>query len=115
MIHGERVPVSDSSGPTVFTTSVPVSAQMAPSFRLVVYHVTDAGELVTDSVQVPVEGINRGRVSHVIRLCVYARERDAEGRNVHGKRIYLSVVVQLGIRDLYLDKVAADCLQGSVN
>ena len=68
VIHGDRVPVKDAGGSTVTTTSVPVSAEMAPSFRLVVYHVTDAGELVTDSVQVPVEGINRGRVSgHVTR------------------------------------------------
>ncbi|XP_043206412.1 CD109 antigen-like [Amphibalanus amphitrite] len=66
VIHGDRVPVRDSGGPTVTTTSVPVSAEMAPSFRLVVYHVTDAGEVVTDSVQVPVEGINRGRTKLVL-------------------------------------------------
>ena len=91
VIHGDRVPVEDSSGPTVTTTSVPVSAEMAPSFRLVVYHVTEAGELVTDSVQVPVEGINRGRVSHV--------DRDAGSRGHvlgHVVTCWVTWIVMLG-------------------
>ncbi|XP_037085494.1 complement C3-like [Pollicipes pollicipes] len=66
VIHGDRVPVEDTSGPTMKTLSLPVSAEMAPSFRILVYHVTDDGEVVTDSIQVPVEGINRGRTKVVL-------------------------------------------------
>ncbi|XP_037068259.1 CD109 antigen-like [Pollicipes pollicipes] len=66
VIHGDRVPVRDASGPAVTTTSLPVSAEMAPSFRLLVYHVTSQGVVVTDAVQVPVEGINRGRTKLVL-------------------------------------------------
>ena len=48
---------------TVYTLSLPVSAEMAPSFRVLVYHVTEDGEVLSDAITLPVEGIGSGTVS----------------------------------------------------
>jgi len=44
------------------TFAIPVSAEMSPAFRLVVLGVTRQGEIVSDAVWVPVEGLSMHRV-----------------------------------------------------
>lgn len=44
------------------TFSVPVSGEMAPTFKLVAMIVNPVGELVTDSVTIPVQSFNRYKV-----------------------------------------------------
>ena len=44
------------------TFSVPVSSEMAPTFKLVAMVVSPVGELVADSVTIPVKSFNRYNV-----------------------------------------------------
>lgn len=44
------------------TFSVPVSSEMAPTFKLVAMIVNPIGELVADSVTIPVKSFNRYKV-----------------------------------------------------
>ncbi|XP_055943633.1 CD109 antigen-like [Argiope bruennichi] len=44
---------------SITTFSVPVSPEMAPVFHMVVYHITNDGEVFTDSVVLPVDAINK--------------------------------------------------------
>lgn len=44
------------------TFSVPVSTEMAPTFKLVAMVLCPSGELIADSVTVPVQSINRYKV-----------------------------------------------------
>ncbi|XP_035214873.1 CD109 antigen-like isoform X2 [Stegodyphus dumicola] len=44
---------------SITTFSVPVSPEMAPVFHVVVYHITADGEVLTDSVILPVDAINK--------------------------------------------------------
>ncbi|GIY90987.1 hypothetical protein CDAR_123091 [Caerostris darwini] len=44
---------------SITTFSVPVSPEMAPVFQMVVYHLTHDGEVLTDSVILPVDAINK--------------------------------------------------------
>lgn len=48
----------ESPAPTTTTFALPIDPNMAPGFRLLVYHVTLNSELVADSVFVPVIGFN---------------------------------------------------------
>jgi hypothetical protein len=48
----------ESPVPTTTTFALPIASNMAPGFRLLVYHVTLNSELVADSVFVPVIGFN---------------------------------------------------------
>jgi len=48
----------ESPAPTTITFALPIDSNMAPGFRLLVYHVTPNSELVADSVFVPVIGFN---------------------------------------------------------
>jgi len=48
----------ESPAPTTTTFALPIDSNMAPGFRLLVYHVTLNSELVADSVFVPVIGFN---------------------------------------------------------
>ena len=50
-------------GPSVHTLSLPVSAQMAPTFKVLVYHVTEDGEVLSDAITLPVDGIGSRNVS----------------------------------------------------
>ena len=56
-------------GVSVHTLSLPVSAQMAPTFKVLVYHVTDDGELLSDAITLPVDGIGSRHVSGERELC----------------------------------------------
>ena len=51
------------TGRTVHTLSLPVSSEMAPTFKVLVYHVTEDGEVLSDAITLPVEGIGSGTVS----------------------------------------------------
>ncbi|KAJ4443778.1 hypothetical protein ANN_05556 [Periplaneta americana] len=57
-----------SSGPTITTFALPVARNMAPGFRLLVYHVTLKGELVADSTFVPVNGFNEYNITLTVNL-----------------------------------------------
>ncbi|XP_043245415.1 CD109 antigen-like [Amphibalanus amphitrite] len=50
------------TGRTVHTLSLPVSSEMAPTFKVLVYHVTEDGEVLSDAITLPVEGIGSGAV-----------------------------------------------------
>ena len=55
-----------SEGGSVKTLSIPVSAEMAPSFKLVVYDMAQHYEMIADSITVPVDGISRHNVTLVL-------------------------------------------------
>lgn len=49
---------------TVTSLAIPLSPEMSPSLRVVVYVIGDKDqEVIADSVIIPVRGINRGNVS----------------------------------------------------
>jgi hypothetical protein len=50
--------IVESPVPATTTFALPIDTNMAPGFRLLVYHVTLHAELVADSVFVPVTGFN---------------------------------------------------------
>jgi hypothetical protein len=61
MIHGAT---ETHPHPTKLVTfSVPVSSEMAPTFKLVAMIVSPVGELVADSVTIPVQSFNRYKVT----------------------------------------------------
>jgi hypothetical protein len=59
----------ESPFPTTTTFALPVASNMAPGFRLLVYHVTLNSELVADSVFVPIIGFNGYEVIYCFILC----------------------------------------------
>lgn len=59
LLLAEKVPAEPAGATTI---SVPVSPEMSPAFRLVVVAVTRQGELVVDTVWVPVEGLSMHKV-----------------------------------------------------
>ena len=69
IIHGSQ---QDHGHPTKsLTFSVPVSMDMAPTFKLLVTIVNPMGELVADSVTVPVRSINRYQVVYLILSLIF--------------------------------------------
>lgn len=48
---------------SVYTFSVTLSAEMAPSATIVIYHVGKFGDVLADSLTFPVNGISRNNVS----------------------------------------------------
>ena len=62
------------------TISVPVSADMSPSFRLVVMAVTRKGEIVTDAVWVPIEGISMHKVGIAEQLLSFKKRSSGTDR-----------------------------------
>ena len=59
----------ESSARTVYTLSLPVSSEMAPTFKVLVYHVTEDGEVLSDAITLPVNGIGGENVS--LFLCSF--------------------------------------------
>ncbi|XP_075233181.1 CD109 antigen-like isoform X2 [Lycorma delicatula] len=51
--------IKESVGLSVSTLEIPLAAEMAPGFKLIVIHHTKAGEIITDSCFLPVEGFSR--------------------------------------------------------
>lgn len=47
---------------TITTFSIPVSPEMAPALHTLVYHVTSDGEVLADSIIIPVDAINQHSV-----------------------------------------------------
>ena len=62
IIYGGTETVASS----IKTFAVALSAEMAPSTSIVVYHVAPDGEVVSDSLTFPVNGISRNKVAHHI-------------------------------------------------
>lgn len=52
----------DENGPTIKTFVIPLSPEMVPKFQVVVFHVADDGEVITDSMTVPVNSISQHKV-----------------------------------------------------
>nr|BAR45625.1 macroglobulin complement-related 1 [Scolopendra japonica] len=48
---------------SIKTFAVPVSSEMAPSCRIIVYHVTKDGEVLSDSLVIPIDVISRHKIS----------------------------------------------------
>jgi hypothetical protein len=53
---------------SVTTFSVSLSAEMAPSCKVIVYHVSQDGEIIADSVSLPIKGINRAKLKLKINM-----------------------------------------------
>lgn len=51
---------------SIYTFAVTLSAEMAPSATIVVYHVGKFGDILADSLTFPVNGIARNNVSKII-------------------------------------------------
>lgn len=51
-----------TSRASVKTVSIPVSSEMAPAFKIVVYHLTQSNEIISDSLTIPVDGISSHKV-----------------------------------------------------
>ncbi|XP_008478331.2 CD109 antigen-like [Diaphorina citri] len=68
-----------SPSPLITSISVPVSPDMAPVFTYVVYAVTRAGHIISDSVTVPVSGFNRYEQTMALNM-----GKDYRGLRVEG-------------------------------
>ncbi|KAK7085756.1 hypothetical protein SK128_008452, partial [Halocaridina rubra] len=66
-----------TSTSSVRTVSVPVSAEMAPAFKIVVYYLTQNHEVIADCLTMPVDGIS----THKVRL-VINQDKDHSKRSV---------------------------------
>ncbi|KAK4320554.1 hypothetical protein Pmani_008591 [Petrolisthes manimaculis] len=63
VLHSGREPVGDLTPPTVTTFSLPASAEMAPAADIVVWVVTQDGQVVSHALAVPVNPLGRHEVS----------------------------------------------------
>lgn len=61
VIHGATV--ANPHATRLVTFAVPISTEMAPTFKLVASLVSPLGELVADSVTIPVASINRYKMN----------------------------------------------------
>ena len=61
LFAGKEV-LDTTSRASVKTISVPVSSEMAPAFRIFVYHLTQTHEIISDVITIPVDGISRHKV-----------------------------------------------------
>uniref|UniRef100_A0A8D8ZM66 Complement C3 n=2 Tax=Cacopsylla melanoneura TaxID=428564 RepID=A0A8D8ZM66_9HEMI len=77
VLRSEYHPPSPS--PLISSISVPVSSDMSPLFTYVVYAVTRGGQLISDSVTVPVVGFNRYEQTMTLNL-----GKDYRGLRVEG-------------------------------
>ncbi|KAB7502079.1 Antigen [Armadillidium nasatum] len=62
ILYASRENIDSSSQASVKTISIPVSSEMAPSFTIVVYYMTQENEIISDSLTVPVDSISRHKV-----------------------------------------------------
>lgn len=62
VVYSGREPVGDLTPPTITTFSLPASAEMAPAARILVWTVTQDGQLVSHAVAVPVNPLGRHEV-----------------------------------------------------
>ncbi|XP_045132663.1 CD109 antigen-like [Portunus trituberculatus] len=62
LVYSGREPVGDLTPPTITTFALPASAEMAPAARIVVWTVTQDGQLVSHAIAVPVNPLGRHEV-----------------------------------------------------
>lgn len=62
MVYSGREPVGDLTPPTVTTFSLPASAEMTPAARILVWTVTQDGQVVSHALAVPVNPLGRHEV-----------------------------------------------------
>ncbi|RWS21816.1 CD109 antigen-like protein, partial [Leptotrombidium deliense] len=75
LINGKQKAIGMSKSVTTF--SVAISPEMSPNCRVVVYHATIDGEIISDSVDLPVRGISRQPIELNIN-----RKQDRTGKIV---------------------------------
>ncbi|XP_042213472.1 CD109 antigen-like [Homarus americanus] len=66
ILYASKEELDRTSRSSVKTVSVPVSSEMAPAFKIIVYHLTQNYEIISDSLTVPVDGISRHKVKLVM-------------------------------------------------
>lgn len=76
---------------TITTFSIPVSAEMAPALHAVVYHVTTEGEVLSDSIILPVDAINQKKVSFF--FCIFLLYAPAVFKHIFKLYILISFAV----------------------
>ncbi|MPC34052.1 CD109 antigen [Portunus trituberculatus] len=76
LFAGKEV-LDTTSRASVKTMSVPVSSEMAPAFRIFVYHLTQTQEIISDCITIPVDGISRHKAKLVIN-----QDKDHSKRSV---------------------------------
>ncbi|KAK8389963.1 hypothetical protein O3P69_012881 [Scylla paramamosain] len=76
LFAGKEV-LDTTSRASVKTMSVPVSSEMAPAFRIFVYHLTQTHEIISDCITIPVDGISRHKAKLVIN-----QDKDHSKRSV---------------------------------
>lgn len=69
ILYAARENIDSSSQASVKTISIPVSSEMAPSFTIVVYYMTQENEIISDSLTVPVDSISRHKVIITTYFC----------------------------------------------
>ena len=62
IVHSAKEEVEPLRNP-IKTLSIPVSSSMAPSFEVLVYHITRDGFIFADSVSIPINKFDRQKVS----------------------------------------------------
>lgn len=62
VVYSGREPVGDLTPPTVTTFSLPASAEMAPVARILVWTVTQDGQIVSHALAVPINPLGRHEV-----------------------------------------------------
>ncbi|XP_054157976.1 CD109 antigen-like, partial [Oppia nitens] len=62
---------------SVTTFSVALSPEMSPNCNVIVYHITQDGEIISDSVSLPIEGINKVQLTLKVNL-----NQDRSGDNI---------------------------------
>ncbi|CAG0890979.1 unnamed protein product [Darwinula stevensoni] len=77
LLYAATETIRDVSIPSVATLSIPISSEMAPTFTVVVYHMAVSGEVLADSVMLPVNALNRQNV-----LLQVNQAKDHSGRTV---------------------------------
>ncbi|XP_069938701.1 CD109 antigen [Cherax quadricarinatus] len=77
ILYAAKEVLDRTSRASVRTVSVPVSSEMAPAFKIIVYHLTHSYEIISDSLTVPVDGISR----HKVRLNIN-QDKDHSIRSV---------------------------------
>ncbi|XP_047481542.1 CD109 antigen-like [Penaeus chinensis] len=66
ILYAAKEVLERTSRASVKTVSVPVSSEMAPAFKIIVYTTTPNHDIISDSLTMPVDGISRHKVKLVI-------------------------------------------------
>lgn len=65
LLAGKEV-LDHTTHASIKTMSVPVSSEMAPAFTMVVYHIAQKGDVISDAITIPVDNISHQRVMYLL-------------------------------------------------